>query len=856
MGCGVTRRQAGAVVLLVSVALVLSGALVTTSSAAGVQAANDTTPGALTDLVETNQTVDVPAEDVSWLNESGALALPLPAEYVGEAESGMDATVGGSDTNETVNGTVLGAYGPVTVERSAYEDLGIDPAFRTTGEGFELWYPGLDEGTNYDIVVESAEGLFSDTIRSHRDGGLLVDHLAGTDSANLTVTRAGDDIELINHSVEHTTSELEMSVTNETLEFGAGVDGLSVYGVLSDESFQPLEGQTVEDGAVSLETAIATDEYALITGAGVLTGPALDDNGDTEAEPDEDDSGILAGIVSALSTVFDAAVLIVVPAAVGVFLGYGMGSIDRGGERGHLVVGVNAATGAGAAVLVVGVLSGQGAIPTGGSLVPAVVGLALGVVAGPAVYHRQLEPGQSPTTTTPETFTATCSIKNQSATATLHYWPAGGNDSDRRTERVRGGTATLQLPAGSWHLQVSADGKTSPVKTVNSTDPRATLTVPQECTLTVVDVDTGEPIPGATVARIGGSGSTTSGSDGTVVIRPPSDGGTVQLEVGHDEYGTQTTTIDFTAREHRIALSPETGSIQIDATIDGRPAGNQSLRVAPADRQSDERDRTVALAADGTATVDGVGVGTYELTLEGAQSDRFEGGTTTVTVRRNQTVTAAVEARFSWSLSSTQRETLSSLRSDVQSLARQSGRDTAIPRYYGSTVEALLDVVETLPRSGSAFLGQSSEPGPAVVADSLLEAAQSSLEAIHEAMSTKRIVDLFAACSDLPDHQVRWSGRCDLASALERLESTPGDERHRLKPKYEAVKETVEDNREDLAEVGPAMEMLDAAWTMVNDSEDTPAGLARIYAAELLLEAVEQLFDHDPLRQRLERTVF
>ena len=123
-------------------------------------------------------------------------------------------------------------------------------------------------------------------------------------------------------------------------------------------------------------------------------------------------------------------------------------------------------------------------------------------------------------------------------------------------------------------------------------------------------------------------------------------------------------------------------------------------------------------------------------------------------------------------------------------------------------------------------------------------------------MTTKRNVDLFAACADMPDANVRWGGSFRLAELLDRLEADAGAQRREVKQRYETVDGLIEDRRGDLSEIAPAREMQQRAWELTRAADRGPEAVAIGYTSLLLLDAVEELFERDALRERLTRTVF
>jgi hypothetical protein len=185
----------------------------------------------------------------------------------------------------------------------------------------------------------------------------------------------------------------------------------------------------------------------------------------------------------------------------------------------------------------------------------------------------------------------------------------------------------------------------------------------------------------------------------------------------------------------------------------------------------------------------------------------------------------------------------------------------AIPRYFGSVVARTLDLVESLPEQGHQFAGTDVDPGR--LADELIDAAEEGIERVDRAMSTKTNIDLFVACSDVHDADVEWGGDLGVGDLLKRVETarekggTP--QRNGLMARRDKVDELIDGERRTLAEVEPAEAMWQETSELLTDTDptDQPITTATMYfLTHALFDSIEELFDHEPLRRRMEKTVF
>ena len=67
-----------------------------------------------------------------------------------------------------------------------------------------------------------------------------------------------------------------------------------------------------------------------------------------------------------------------------------------------------------------------------------------------------------------------------------------------------------------------------------------------------------------------------------------------------------------------------------------------------------------------------------------------------MTIESEETTRATLPIEIQYSLSDAQRERLSTLRGEIEELAEAPNRDVAVPYYYGTVLESVLDLVEEI----------------------------------------------------------------------------------------------------------------------------------------------------------------
>lgn len=813
------------------------------------------------------------------LDASNTVGLPSEDATVGidldeNGTTDLNGTVRGNGTQLTVDrGSLLDALdGPhtrldfqvVASNESVSSDLVVRPELRSTRDGLALWHPLFVPGETYSVEAHSVgnDTRYTATGVEPANGYLSLPGLQPDNavirvlSSDGTVFVDGTDDDPVSYAGP---SEATAAITDDgNLRFARSLAGLTVNGAIvgtgDGSEYVDVTGTIDAQGQLAVETDLTgTESMLLSTAAGDVVVTV-----ESTADSDGSASGALGGIGSVIPVLAVFISPFILGALPGLFAGYRTESDPDPIDTALLgVIGFVLAL---FAVLALFYFFSAKFVSTDLLTVLGYIGVILGT-AVTAAGHRLLAGGDGGVAAASGPFAAKVTVTDGSdlfrGDVSVHYREPGGPDRyDPVT--VRGGRDTVQLPGtGTWEVYARYGSARSSVKTVDANNPSAELTIPVEASLTVVDATDGEPIVGANINSNTGSSHTTDRT-GAVTLDPPSDATEVDIEVSHDRYGTAKRSIQFRQNAtHTVELDRRTGEIRGSVQVDGAPVGDVPLRIVPDDEFLSDRFSVedVSTDAEGTLAPRDVPIGRYriEATL-GTRDGAYEGTETTVSVPESGTARAEIDARFTWRLDDAHRTRIDRLRRDVQSLSEGGGRDGSIPRYYASVVESMLDAAESVPEAGHEFVDREVDPGEAI--DGILAAADRTIDAISEAMTTKRNVDLFAACADMSDPNVRWSGSFELAELLDRLEADSGANRREVKQRYESVDGLIEDRRGDLSEIAPAREMQQRAWELTREADRGSDAVATGYTSLLLLDAVEELFEHDALRERLTRTVF
>jgi predicted lipid-binding transport protein (Tim44 family) len=441
--------------------------------------------------------------------------------------------------------------------------------------------------------------------------------------------------------------------------------------------------------------------------------------------------------------------------------------------------------------------------------------------------------------------------------------------TDDVSESTSTGRAKLQLKPGTWTITAALPNQefetTLEIESGHARSEQARIVCERpKIAVKLSDGTDGNPLSEATVRVEPDAGERTekrTDERGKAGIVLPFAAAEVTVTVSHPKYVsvTRDVSLDDHERAFDVNLERKVGSLSVTAEVDGVATGGLPVGVEPAaddDFRARERAGTLQTDRDGTATTELL-VGDYvvDLDLPPSQTSQFRTNTSSVTIKPGARARVSVGATFEYTLPSATRNRLSDVRADVDALSDRSGRDVAFPQYYGSVVQSLLDVVETLPEQGHRFVNLDASPD--AVADAIIGVAAGVVPRVNTAMTTKRNVDVFAACADMPDVNVQWRGESASFDAFVDRVDDPGDAE--MTRRIEETKERIDRERGQLTEVEPATEVWELSRDLFQEArreEDDVQRAAKTMLVTALLDAVEGTFEHDRLRERMKQTVF
>jgi len=430
-----------------------------------------------------------------------------------------------------------------------------------------------------------------------------------------------------------------------------------------------------------------------------------------------------------------------------------------------------------------------------------------------------------------------------------------------QTETITGGSATVPLRQGDWTAKATQNGQTVRAQTqVHRGGQRLTLQFSGRAVrLTVVDKETRAQIPDATLSVTvdGERQRHTPNQNGRWEETFPRSADSISVTVTHDRY--EEVTISRSLQEDingTVQLTPLKGTLVASVTVDGRGVGDIPVELTPTDTAlSDGFSDTTD--ASGEVTFEDVRIGTYRAAPSLTDKPtEFSADDVSVRISEGQRTRETLPVRFDYELTGDHRRRIRDLRDRASDIATVSRRDGAIPSFYASVLHELLDTTEAIPTQAQPLLVAGIAPDRVV--EAMLSAVEKAADTVDDVMSSKRNVDLFAACTDLPSASVTWNGEASIERLLELSTQESGQQREGLTDQVEQAEDRIATERSDVAEISPAQEMLEAVRTMVRDSATLSQvdSAALVVAASALLDAIESLFDRTQLRERMERTVY
>lgn len=439
----------------------------------------------------------------------------------------------------------------------------------------------------------------------------------------------------------------------------------------------------------------------------------------------------------------------------------------------------------------------------------------------------------------------------------------------RKTEPVTDGTATLSLDGDvdDWDVTLEADGRYGPkrVSTAYRSEDLTFRIPPYRSTVVVRDDASDEPLSNVDieVREEGGTERIRTGRDGTATLEVSRQAGEARVAVDRDRYESKFARlgredlVDAHDEQFGLGLVPERGSVAVTVSVDGAPRPNVAVELEPREEWAGARlgEAWRTTDANGCASFGDVPVGTYRV-VASADQPWFECAPTEVSVSADETVDSALDVAFVWTPDDSQSARAEAIRGRVDDLTSSRTTDVAVPRYYGTVVDALLDTIERLPACGRQFARTGASPER--VSEAVLDRADDLVGAVDDAMTTKQNVDLFTACADMPDASVEWGGSFDVDRLFDLIGEQRVEQRRELRSKLQSVDGAVDRERGSVASIYPVSDTYDGAKRLVGrakDADDT-AHAVTVFAVCGLLDAAERLLGEAVLRERLERTMF
>ena len=443
----------------------------------------------------------------------------------------------------------------------------------------------------------------------------------------------------------------------------------------------------------------------------------------------------------------------------------------------------------------------------------------------------------------------------------------GVNTDDTETIDLTAGEGDVELGYGDWVFEARQNGETVGQRrhTLNygyESDHIALSVDPYVVEATVTGGPDREPLRGATVEATADAGGWKR--------RQPTDG----KGRGEFEVPRSASTVSFTATHGNLppaesqcrveqavrngvtlAIADGAGTMRVETTVGDVSWPGVEVKLTPVSEQAKTYadEGTFAVNDDGHQRVENLPAGEYELSAH----PQLEAVDTTAAVERvtvgdGDTANVTLSIGVSYRISTTERERLTELRDRIDGLASAPDRDVAIPRYYGTVLTSVLEVVEDVESAPERAVETGFSPDETV--EALLDATEAGITAVDAAMSERRNVSLFDACESMPPARADWNGAATLDAFLSRVNEGSDHERRALSDRLRAADEVLDQQWGEVNEIAPARKLHDRIGELARETGnvgDELTAVAQAYVGICLLDAVEGIFDHDALVDRL-----
>jgi hypothetical protein len=443
----------------------------------------------------------------------------------------------------------------------------------------------------------------------------------------------------------------------------------------------------------------------------------------------------------------------------------------------------------------------------------------------------------------------------------------GVNTDDTETIDLTAGNGEVELGYGDWVFEVRQNGETIGQRrhTLSygyESDHIALSVDPYVVEATVTGGPNREPLQGAKVEATADAGGWKR--------RQPTDGeGRAQFEVPRSA-----STVSFTATsedlppaesQYRIeqavqdgvnlSIADGAGTMRVETTVGDLSWPGVEVELTPISEEAKAyaSDGTFTVNSEGRQRVEGLPAGEYEVRAH----PQLEAVETTAAVERvtvgdGDTAEVTLSIGISYRMSAAERDRLDELSARIDGLSSEPDRDVAIQRYYGTVLTSVLDVVEDVESAPERAVEMGFSPDETV--EALLDATEAGITAVDGAMSERRNVSLFGACESMSPATVEWNGTATLDAFFDRVEEGRDHERRALSDRLRAVDEVLDQQWGEVNEIAPARKLHDRIGELARETgnvDDELTAVAQAYLGICLLDAVEGIFDHDALVDRL-----
>ena len=730
-------------------------------------------------------------------------------------------------------GFAAGSVNILTSNQEIISSVKYSSEIRSTGDELILWHPFIQQDTEYTVTVENTEI----TKTAERPGVVSIGNISSSPPYSVSVESQGTELLTTQGVGIEPPQSISAQLGEDRLSLHPSLRSLHIQSALlrQGDEVKYISGSDTQTVSLAYSTPFTPEEALLSTPSGLYQIKFSTPSNETSA------LSILKPILMLL--------LLVGP---GILFGAVIGNFVEVDKPAVLVIFILVSLlNIGPIGAVVAWIKGADLIGTANFHLLMYSGAIVGAALSSSLVFI-LSDSESTETNSKEERFPTPEIRINGKYEQIEINSVDGSLKTCRTKTEIPET----LRRGETKIRVKYPNGYSRQKAIYSHDDSTEFWPPknpEQKHINVIDDTTEEPISDASISLDSNDGEIVSPD----VVTIPSYRDELIVEVDHEDYESNTQPVTRSGSAE-FKLSRLSGQLNINSYIDGQQVGDLDINMSlQEDQLGDQVSKNLYIDDSGHTSIE-TRWGDYVITSEEIIGlEHYSMSDTTVSLSPNMAKSVKLYIEFNYKHPDSTLNSISEIREDIEFITNES-YDVVIPSYYASVAETILEFVETIPNRGQFFIDTSYTPTE--MTEAYLSAASELVSVITETMRSKRNVDLFVACEDMPATEIDWD-----SDELPRTFLSPFGEnqidksklRDDIRTRHRDMDDFINEKKQAVNETSPVSEMhQNVTKVMQIDTQSEAIEVAHTIAVAIMLDAIEESFDHEEIMDRLSQTVF